>query len=140
MSKTTLLAGIFASLLPKSEKTLSEKLTAEELNVLGQEAADIDAKLKGTSAADLASELTTAKSQITELEGKLSDASAKETNLNTQITELTKERNTYKEQHEKAAEAGKGKAKEDENSRDTPKLASYNAHALEAFNRANPKK
>lgn len=140
MSKTTLLAGIFASLLPKSEKTLSEKLTAEELNVLGQEAADIDAKLKGTSAADLAAELATAKNQITELEGKLSAASEKEKQLNTQVADLTKERNTYKEQHEKAAEAGKGKAKEDENSRDTPKVASYNAHAQEVFAKINSAK
>lgn len=138
MSKTTLLAGIFASLLPKSEKTLSEKLTTEELTVLGQEAADIDAKLKDSSAADLAAELATAKNQITELEGKVSTAAENKKKLEAQVAELATERDTYKKQHEKAAEVGKVTAKEDENSRDTPQVASYNAAALEAFNKANP--
>lgn len=142
MSKT--IAGAIASFFGRSGIAISEKLSTEEFNQFAEDAAELDAKLNAAAAADpataqLAADLKAANDKVAELTGQLTEAGTLQTKLNEQIATLTGERDKYKAQHERAAEAGTGKPNEDANSRGKSDMASYNAHALEVYNKANGK-
>ncbi|MGN7887399.1 hypothetical protein [Dyadobacter sp. 22481] len=137
MSKT--IAGAIASFFGRSGIAISEKLSTEEFNQFAEDAAELDAKLNDPATSQLAADLKAANDKVAELKGQLTEAATAQTKLNEQIATLTGERDKYKAQHERAAEAGTGTPKEDANSRGKSEMASYNAHALEVYNKANGK-
>lgn len=137
MSKT--IGGVISAFFARSGNSISEKLSTEEFNQFAEDAAELDAKLNDPATEQLAADLKAANDKVAELNGQLTEAGTAQTKLNEQIATLTNERDKYKAQHERAAEAGTGKPNEDANSRGKSDMASYNAHALEVYNMANGK-
>lgn len=143
MSKLTGLAAIMASLFPKSNQPLSEKLSTEEYNALANEAADLQAATEQLEAANLKvteaeKQLAAATLKVTEAETKLSAADKQVTELEGKLTSLTTDHDKYKAHYDKAAAAGKTEGNADANSLNG-EVASYNQHAIEVFHELHGK-
>ncbi|MPR36536.1 hypothetical protein [Salmonirosea aquatica] len=130
MSKLVGFAAVMATLFPKSNQPLSEKLSTEEYNALAGEAAALQAAIEQLEAANL--KVTEAEQQLAAANLKVAATEKQVNDLEGQVTSLSGERDKYKAHYDKAAAAGKTEGNADANSLN-PELASYNQHALEVF-------
>lgn len=138
MTTPNAIAAIMGSFFPKTEKVISESLSTEQHASFTAEVTELNDRISAQATANglVVADLATANTTIAQLNATISTLQASETGLNAQIASLTTERNLYKEQHEKAASQGNRDPNEDESSRQSSKVASYNAHALAEFQKA----
>lgn len=141
MSTTKIVSTVIAGLFPKSEKAVSEKLSTEEHNDFAADVTALHDQIENlTITSDLAvSDLATANATIATLTTEKQGAEAKVTSISTQLATVTAERDTFKAHYDAAAKLGTGTGKEDENSRQKVETSSYNANALEIFNKTHGK-
>lgn len=134
MSKAKTLSAIIAGLFTNSDKAISEKLTSEEYASFSQDASDLNTKLEAQ--VTLNEQLT---AQVTDLTTQLAAANTLADSRAKEITTITAERDTFKAHYDKAAAQGTGTADRDENSHGKVETTSYNANALEIFNKVHGK-
>lgn len=141
MSKSKILSTIMAGLFPNSEKAISEKLSTEEHASFSDDVNELNTRLEAQTAANelVTADLTAANSKVAELTGQLATVTALAESRAAEITTITAQRDTFKAHYDTAAKQGSKSAKEDENSRGTVELSSYNAHAQEVFAKAHGK-
>jgi multidrug resistance efflux pump len=134
---STVIAGLF----PLSEKAVSEKLSTEEHNAFASDVTALNQQIENlTITHDLAvSDLATANATIATLTAEKQGAEAKVASISAQLATVTAERDTFKGHYDAAAKLGTGTGKEDENSRQKVETSSYNANAMEIFNKTHGK-
>lgn len=135
MSKATILSTIMSNLFPKSEKAISEKLTSEEHTEFSADVNVLNAKLEEAESANvmLKADLDTANATIGNLQNDLTASGGNVISLNEQLSEMTAQRDTFKAHYDLTAQKGSAKADEDENSRGTLEMSSYNENAISVF-------
>lgn len=137
MSLTTIMAAFF----PKSEKVISEKLSTTEHASFSADVQELNDRISAQTAANelVVADLAASAIQVTELTASLAAATALAEGRAAELTTITAERDTYKAHYDAAVKLGTKQGKEDEGSRSTAELASYNANAIAVFNQVHGK-
>jgi hypothetical protein len=139
MSKSKILSTVMADLFPNSGKVISEKLSTDEHAGFSADVQELNDRLEAQATANeqIVADLAASATQVTDLTGKLEAANTLAEGTAQKLTVVTSERDTYKAHYDAATKVGAIKAKEDEGSRGSVEMASYNASAVEVFNQAH---
>ncbi len=134
-------AAFLVSFFGSSEKSVSEKLTTEEYNQFTSEAQQLQEKVEGlqTQVSGLESFKTTLEGSITLLQGEKATLETEKATLQGSLTAAEADRDKYKSWFEKQAGAGAKLPEGDASNQVANEMSDYNAGALVAFRKANPK-
>jgi chromosome segregation ATPase len=134
MSKPTTVAAVLTALIPKSEKTVSEKLSTEEFNALGAELTEVHSRLDAQTEGNtqLKADYEAALKRATDAEAQVTTLTTSQTDLQGKLTTAEADRDKYKGFYEEQKESGKELPKEDANSRESGNLSPNDPMAFAA--------
>lgn len=126
------IAAVLASLIPQSEKALSEKLSAEEFNALGAELAEVQSRLEAQTEgnAKLKADFEAATGRATTAEATVKTLTDAQIELATKLTAAEADRDKYKGFYDEQKGAGMTLPNEDANSRKSGALAANDPMAV----------
>lgn len=133
MSKVTqTIAAVLTALIPKSEKTVSEKLSTEEFNALGEELTEVQSRLDAQTEGNekLKADFDASEKRATEAEAQVKTLTASQTELQGKLSAAEADRDKYKGFYDEQKESGKELPNEDANSRKVTGLAADDPMAV----------
>lgn len=133
MSKVTqTIAAVLTALIPKSEKTVSEKLSTEEFNALGAELTEVQSRLDAQTEGNekLKADFDASEKRATEAEAQVKTLTASQTDLQGKLTAAEADRDKYKGFYDQQKGAGMQLPNEDANSRNSASLPANDPMAV----------